>query len=119
MAMEPTDNGQYVIMNIASGTVIDLNGGEAFNGNICQGWQPDFINGNPNQVWQLKLAFKDSSTTWYRMVNPRTGLCIELHASDTSNGVQVEVFAVADGKDTQLWRFEMDSSSGLAPQWYT
>jgi alpha-L-fucosidase 2 len=118
MASEPTNNGQYVIMNIGARTVIDLAGGGHSNGTICEGWQPDFINGNLNQVWQLQVAVEDSVTTWYRIVNIRTGTCIELQSSSSGDGVQIEAWAVADGKDTQLWRFEADSASGQAPQWF-
>src|ERR1700712_3427628 len=114
MASTLTDNGQYVIMNIGTRTVIDLAAGDPSNGAICQGFEPEFINGNINQVWQLNIAFKDSSTTLYRMVNIRTGTCIELQSSSSENGVQLEAGAVADGKDTQLWRFEAGSASGLA-----
>ena len=100
-------NGQYKIVNKATGKVLSLNGGKAVRGNVYQ-WADG---GQANQVWDIypvdKTTVADYSYVVIRNANT-TGVPLYLDAQAWSmdNGANVTVYSDGDDLSTppNVWQ---------------
>ncbi len=99
--MSYTDYGFYKIKTPAKQkTVLDLPYGKIENG-IEMDISFDF--NVLNQLWTL-VATKDKG--YYRIVNKKSGKCLEINSVFSKNRIQVVQNEYRDN-DSQLWKFEM------------
>ena len=101
------DGNVYIIMNVASGTVVDLNNGSSASG------PPAYIQGFPillnnpgnlqHQLWDAKLEVSDSSGDWYSFRNHTTQTAIDC-GNMSNEGKQLVCYEYHPKFSNQLWQ---------------
>ena len=100
------DGKQYMILNIASLTAVDLYEGSSKNETFLNGFRLKVKYDPPNvynQLWYAHHQFTDSNGDWYSFTNSKAGTAID------SGGVQNEgkqIFCYTDqgaGNTNQQW----------------
>lgn len=104
------NNDFYVVMNVASRTVLDLSNGDPSGGTHVTGWDPAFNGATANQVWQ----FESEGLAW-RLRNRESGTYMDLQRGN-GNGDQI-VGQQREDSDTQLWYPKLLAQSGKIPIW--
>ncbi|MBB5803695.1 hypothetical protein F4560_003463 [Saccharothrix ecbatanensis] len=89
-------NGSYTLRYVASGKVLDVNGGSSTAGLQLQQWT---ANGGTNQMWYLR----STGNGYYTIVSHNSGLVADVYGAATSDGAQVVQWA-ANGGANQQWQ---------------
>ncbi|KAL9045141.1 MAG: hypothetical protein Q9214_001777 [Letrouitia sp. 1 TL-2023] len=100
------DGKQYIIMNVGTSTVFDLNNGDPENGTKIQGYEllvKQYNENTNHQVWYAHFQFHDSTGDWYSFTNRGTGTAID------SGGVSNE--------DKQIWAWTDQGRGNTNQQW--
>ena len=108
-------DGKYMIMNAASRTVIDLDGGNKNNGTKVQGWEVLPHEGNDttkHQIWQIKCVESDGNKKWWTIMNEGTGTYIDLAGGDLKNKAKIHAWEKANN-DNQKWMFFQTPNSTI------
>lgn len=99
MSSRIENNAYYVIMNVTSRTVIDLDG-FTDDGTRIRGRDFDFysnFSASDSQIWQ----FQQDGNAW-RIVNLASGTCMDLDNGDSSGGTKIQGWSQSD-TDNQRW----------------
>lgn len=91
-------DGLAKLTNKYSGKALDANGGMAANGVNVQQWD---ANDSMAQRW-LIVKMADGTYKILSAINPK--FAVDLHASQTNNNANIELYGVHDGAN-QRWRF--------------
>ena len=99
------DGKTYIIMNVASGTVIDLANGDGANGIPIKGYQILVKDGKnlPHQVWKAKLEVSDNTGEWYSFRNYGTGTAIDSGGINGENN-QTVCWEYQPSNPNQQWQ---------------
>ena len=90
-------NGQYSVTGLASGRVMDVNGGSTANGAKIQLW--DSLNGN-NQKWIVTPV----GDGYFSLTAVHSGKAADASGASTANGANVNQW-ILDGGLNQNWFF--------------
>lgn len=96
--VEYQNNGYYKITNVASGKVLDIDGGNAHNGaNVIQyGWH-----GGPNQQW--KIVSSGESGYYCLLSAQNTTQALDISGGIFKNGTNVQSWE-KNNSDAQKWK---------------
>ena len=111
MANEIQNNGLYVIMNVRSRTVFDLNDGGSGNGTKVQGWDFSYNSAGENQVWQ----FQRENDAW-RIINGKSGTSLDLNNGSANNGTKIQGWQKGD-TDAQRWILDRVPGNRQVARW--
>jgi len=108
-----TSGAQYNLINPLSGLALDISGCANTNGTNVQLWAQgvNVCNNGAGQIWSPTL----NSDGTYTLVNPASGLALDVAGCGTTNGTNVDVWAkgvgVCDGGAGQRWSIQLNSDS--------
>ena len=111
MSFQSPQNGvYYMLMNVATKTVLDLQGGQKADLTPCIGYHAKFDNTEGvagNQAWRVEfLGGPDGSgRQWCHLTNWATNTRLDMNQQNTANGTQVQGYT-ANATPAQLWSFE-------------
>jgi hypothetical protein len=106
-----TSGAQYNVVNPFSGLALDISGCGNTNGTNVQLWAQgvNVCNSGAGQIWS---PARNSDGT-YTLVNPASGLVLDVAGCATSNGTNVDVWTnglgVCDGGAGQRWAIDLNS----------
>jgi hypothetical protein len=95
-AVAITQDGSYTLSYVASGKMLDVNGGDSTAGLQLQQWS---ANGGANQMWLLR----STGDGYYTIATHDSGLVADVYGASTSDGAQV-VQWTANGGANQQWQ---------------
>ena len=99
---------KYMILNVASYTVVDLDNGGRGNGTKIQGWDPVWRSDKIKaQIW--KFSSEDSG--YYKLFNEASGTCMDLDNGSPKNGTSIQGWG-SSKVDAQLWKFDKVANRG-------
>ncbi|KAK3389851.1 ricin B lectin domain-containing protein [Podospora didyma] len=95
------DGKVVLLFNEATGTLMDLGGGQSWNGNPVIGWE---YHGSSNQQWRLQ---KVESGVWGAWVlrNVASGTVLDLNFGDANDGARIQGWenGGGSGNPNQEW----------------
>jgi chitinase len=106
-----TAGAQYNVINPLSGLALDIAGCGNVNGTNVQLWTQgvNVCNNGAGQVWSPTL----NADGTYTLVNPASGLVLDVSGCGTTNGTNVQIWAngvgVCDGGAGQRWTIDTNS----------
>ena len=106
-----TAGAQYNVINPLSGLVLDIAGCGNTNGTNVDLWAlgVNVCNNGAGQVWSPTL----NADGTYTLVNPASGLVLDVAGCGTANGTNVQIWAngvgVCDGGAGQRWTIDTNS----------
>jgi hypothetical protein len=101
----------YVLMNVSSHTVADLDDGNPSDGTVIRGWNISFDSAAANQVWK----FLQDGDGW-RIVNSSSKTNWDLNGGEGGNGVKIQGWNGVDGDGNVNQRWDLTQVSGSGPK---
>ena len=100
------DGNEYILVNAAGRSVVDLSGGSPNNHTAVTGWR-QHVNpaGEGNQIWKVKFTEKDQNNyQWCTLTNRASGTSLDLPSGKPDDGTQIEGYTKNDSPNQQ-WLF--------------
>lgn len=105
-------NGYYVLKDVNSGKVLDICGGNAYDGANVILYE---YHGGANQQWRFIYKGKENGHNWYELESKVNGnYCLDVNGASSSNGANVQVWS-RNGTSAQkfmMWYGRTSGSSG-------